>query len=457
MSGTTNLFVDVPPEDPRKLSPEARRRHFKEIYARFTAEEARRQASRCAQCGVPYCQHGCPLQNNIPDWLRLTAEGDFHTAWVLASQTNTLPEICGRICPQDRLCEGACTLEASGWRHVTIGAVERFLGDLAWEEGWILPVEAQARTGQSVGVIGGGPAGLAAVDRLLYAGYDVVVYDRHDKAGGLLTYGIPSFKLEKDVIGRRVERLAQSGARFVLNAEVGTAPAFADLQARHDALLIATGVYRARQLELPGSELGGIAPALDFLIAANRQNLGYTLDAATLALRTATDRDVVVIGGGDTAMDCVRTAVRQKARSVTCLYRKQRADMPGSAREIAHAEEEGVRFLWRSQPSRYLGAKGHIAAVEVAGADAPVKADLVIEAIGFEAEDLPVLFGQPELKIRRNGTLDVAPGTGRTSLPGVFAAGDIVRGASLAVWAVRQGQDAAAAIHAYLSRMRQAA
>lgn len=454
MSENTNLFPSIPFEGPIKQSPELRRANFKELYERFTAQEARRQASRCAQCGIPYCQHGCPLQNNIPDWLRLTAEGDYYTAWVLASQTNSLPEICGRICPQDRLCEGACTLEASGWEHVTIGAVERFLGDMAWEEGWILPISDADPNGLSVAIIGSGPAGLAAADRLLQLGYQVTIYDRHDRAGGLLSYGIPSFKLEKDVVARRTERLVESGAKFQLNSDIGHTLPFETLRQSHDAVLIATGVYRARQLQIPGAGLSGILPALDFLIAANQANLGYTIDADTLARRSATGRNVVVIGGGDTAMDCVRTAIRQGARQVTCVYRKQRTDMPGSEREIINAEEEGVRFEWSCEPIAFTGEAGHLIGLEVAEARRPgsrqIEADLVIEAIGFEPEDFPRLFQCPDLKIRSNGTLEVKRGTYETSLPGVFAAGDIVRGASLAVWAVREGQDAAAAIHRHL-------
>jgi glutamate synthase (NADPH/NADH) small chain len=462
-------FVTVPHVAPSKADARDRVQDFAEIYARFTDPAATGQASRCAQCGVPFCQSACPLENNIPDWLRLAAEGRAEEAWAQAEATSAMPEICGRVCPQDRLCEGACTLERSGWDTVTIGSVERWLGDMAFENGWVTLVRPRAERGQSVGIIGAGPAGLAAADRLRSAGYAVTVYDRHDRAGGLLTYGIPGFKLEKHVVARRVDRLVEGGVTFRLGVEIGRDLSFEDLRAAHDAVLVATGVYQARRLTAPGCGSQGVVAALDYLIASNRKGFGDAVPAFDSGALDAAGKRVVVIGGGDTAMDCVRTAVRQGATSVTCLYRRDRANMPGSAREVGNAEEEGVRFEWLAAPRAILGgadgvtgvraarmalasqdADGRWTVEEIAGGDFEVPADLVIEALGFEPEDLPALFETPDLAVTEWGTVRTARRTRATTLEGVFAAGDIVRGASLVVWAVRDGQDAAAEIDAWL-------
>ena len=470
MVDATNRFVLTRRASPAKAEARARIAGFGEIYADFKPAEAKTQASRCSQCGIPFCQSGCPLQNNIPDWLRLTAEGRLKEAWEVSSQTSSLPEICGRICPQDRLCEGSCVLEQSGWENVTIGAVERYLSDLAFEEGWIAPIVPEQEREDSVGIIGSGPAGLAAADRLRALGYQVTVYEASDRAGGLLTYGIPGFKLEKPVVMRRVDRLAQSGVRFVLNTRIGTDLSFAELRARHGAILIATGVYLARRLSQPGCGSKGVVAALDYLTASNRASFGDVVPELQNGDLNALGKDVVVIGGGDTAMDCVRTAVRQGAKSVTCLYRRDRANMPGSARETQNAEEEGVRFEWLAAPKAILGDAGHVEGVrasrmrltapdlkgrrgieEVPGAEFELPAQMVIEALGFEPENLPVLFSQPGLDVTRHGTLSVDEGL-MTSLPGVFAAGDIVRGASLVVWGIKDGQDVAEHIHSYLDR-----
>jgi glutamate synthase (NADPH/NADH) small chain len=410
----------------------------------------------------------CPLHNNIPDWLKLTAEGRLEEAYELSEATNNMPEICGRICPQDRLCEGNCVIEQSGHGTVTIGSVEKYLSDTAWERGWVAPLRAGRDRSESVGIVGAGPAGLAAAEELRRRGYAVTVYDRHDRAGGLLIYGIPNFKLEKEVVERRVARLAEGGIAFRLNFEVGRDATLDDLRARHDAVLVATGVYKARELEGPGTGLNGIVPALDYLIASNRKGLGDEVPDFESGMLNAAGKEVVVIGGGDTAMDCVRTAVRQGAKSVSCLYRRDRENMPGSLREVTHAEEEGVTFVWLSAPKGFVGplnasavkavrmrlgladASGRRAPEEVSGSEFTLSAQLVIKALGFDPEDLPEAFGAKELRVSRWGTVRISYRTMMTSLDGVFAAGDIVRGASLVVWAIRDGREAAGAIHHYL-------
>lgn len=470
MANETMLrFTQLGQAYPDKRAAEARAQDFLEIARPYIIAKAEEQSSRCSQCGVPFCQVHCPLHNHIPDWLRLTAEGRLEEAYELSNSTSTMPEICGRICPQDRLCEGNCVIEQSGHGAVTIGSVEKFITDTAWEQGWVRPIEVLAdRSGQSVGIIGAGPAGLTAAELLRVKGYDVHVYDRHDRAGGLLTYGIPGFKLEKEVVGRRVERLAEGGIHFHHEFEVGRDASLAELRRRHDALLIATGVYRARDIAAPGVALGGIVPALAYLTASNRKGFGDPVPAFDDGTLNAVGKRVVVIGGGDTAMDCVRTAVRQGAASVTCLYRRDRANMPGSRTEVRHAEEEGVRFEWLSAPAAFEGegtasgvrahrmrlgaadASGRRAPEVDPGADFRLDADLVIMALGFDPEELPAMFGAPDLGVTRWGTLRVDHKTMATSLDGVFAAGDIVRGASLVVWAIRDGRDVAQTMHQYL-------
>ncbi len=461
-------FVTVGREMPDKRPPSLRAKDFGEIYGEYARAKAEEQAGRCSQCGVPYCQSHCPLHNNIPDWLRMTAEGRLQEAYDLSQATNTFPEICGRICPQDRLCEGNCVIETSGHGTVTIGSVEKYITDMAWEEGWVQPIRPHAERAESVGIIGAGPGGLAAADRLRRAGVQVTVYDRYDRAGGLMTYGIPGFKLEKPVVMRRIEQLEAGGVQFVLNCNVGADIAFDAIRGRHDAVLIATGVYKARDLAAPGRGAQGIVPALDFLTASNRKGFGDDVAAFDDGTMDAKGKRVVVIGGGDTAMDCVRTAVRQGALSVKCLYRRDRANMPGSQRETANAEEEGVEFVWLSAPKGFTGgtvvdgvivqrmrlgqpdATGRQAPEVIENADYVEPADLVIMALGFEPEDQPALWGVPELKVTRWGTIRADFGTHATSLPGVYAVGDIVRGASLVVWAIRDGREAADAMLAWM-------
>ena len=459
MADTMLKFTARAQAYPDKRLPAERADDFREIAERYAVPTAEDQAGRCSQCGVPYCSVHCPLHNHIPDWLRLTAEGRLREAYELSNATSTMPEICGRICPQDRLCEGNCVIEFTGHGAVTIGSIEKFITDTAWEEGWVEPLVPGPARGQSVGVIGAGPAGLTAAEYLRAHGYEVHVYDRHDRAGGLLTYGIPGFKLEKPVVMRRVERLKAGGIVFHEGHEVGRDATIDDLRARHDALLIATGVYRARQVEVPGSD--GAVAALAELTASRRRGFGAAVDAPGL---DAAGKHVIVIGGGDTAMDCVRTAVRQDAASVKCLYRRDRANMPGSRREVANAEEEGVDFVWLSAPAAFeeAGVRAHrmrLGAADASGRRAPevdpgsgeiYPADLVIKALGFDAEDLPALWNAPDLGISRWGTVLVDGKTLMTSLDGVFAAGDIVRGASLVVWAIRDGRDVAASMHKWL-------
>ncbi len=463
-------FVTVGRDMPEKRGAEVRREDFNEIYSEFAAAKAEEQASRCSQCGVPYCQAHCPLHNNIPDWLRMTASGRLQEAYEISQATNTFPEICGRICPQDRLCEGNCVIEQSGHGTVTIGSVEKYITDTAWEKGWVKPIVPAAERSESVGIIGAGPAGLAAADVLRRQGVQVTVYDRYDRAGGLLTYGIPGFKLEKDVVMRRIAQLEEAGVEFVMNCNVGEDLTFDAIRGKHDAILISTGVYKTRDLVAPGSDASGIVRAIDYLTASNRKNFGDDVPEYDSGELNAEGKKVVVIGGGDTAMDCVRTAIRQGATSVKCLYRRDRANMPGSQRETQNAEEEGVEFVWLAAPKGFEGdaavtgvevqkmrlgapdASGRQMPEVIEGADYVEPADLVIKALGFEPEDLPKLWGVDGLDVTRWGTVKADFGTGQTSLDGVYAAGDIVRGASLVVWAIRDGRDCAQSILSYLNQ-----
>jgi len=468
MPRQTLKFVSIAQAMPDKRPALERARDFHEIYQAFIEEKAAEQAGRCSQCGVPFCQTHCPLHNNIPDWLQLAAEGRWQEAYEVSSATNTMPEICGRICPQDRLCEGGCVIEQAGHGTVTIGAVEKHITDLAWDKGWVAPIRPPQERKESVGIIGAGPAGLAAADRLRGYGYQVTVYDRYDRIGGLLIYGIPNFKLDKLVVKRRAERLIKSNVTFRLDFEVGRDASLAEIREAHDAVVIATGTYKGRELKAPGVGLGNIVMALPYLITANRSGLGDDLPEEQRARYDAACKRVVVIGGGDTAMDCVRTAVRQGATSVVCLYRRDRENMPGSAREVYNAEEEGVQFDWLQAPESFLGddavtgVRAHamrLGAPDETGRQRPepvpettrsLDADLVILALGFDAEDLPLAFDSPDLETTGWGTIKLDHRRMMTSLDGVFAAGDIVRGASLVVWAARDGQDCASAIHRYI-------
>jgi glutamate synthase (NADPH/NADH) small chain len=461
-------FVDLNQETPAKRETGKRKKDFNEIYNEFINDKAKEQSSRCSQCGVPFCQIHCPLSNNIPDWLKLTAEGRLKEAYELSQSTNNMPEVCGRICPQDRLCEGNCVIEQSGHGTVTIGSIEKYITDTAWEKNWVKPTSVTNEIKQSIGIIGAGPAGLACADELRKKGYQVTVYDRYDRSGGLLIYGIPNFKLEKFVVERRTKLLKQSGIKFIQNFEVGRDKNLNELKKDHDAILIATGVYKPREIEIPGSNLENIFPAMDFLTASNRKGLGDKVELFDNGTLNAQNKDVVVIGGGDTAMDCVRTATRQKAKSVKCLYRRDRENMPGSAREVANAIEEGVKFIWLSGPKKFIGSKRVeevqvnkmiLGATDSTGRKKPeieentefnIKADIVIKSLGFDPENIPELFSSKELLVSRWGTIKIDLNTMQTNIDGVFAAGDIVRGASLVVWAIKDGRDSAEQIQKYL-------
>ena len=463
-------FVDIDKENPSKREVVSRKEDFNEIYKEFINAKAKEQSSRCSQCGVPFCQVHCPLGNNIPDWLKLTAEGRLLEAYELSQSTNNMPEVCGRICPQDRLCEGNCVIEQSGHGTVTIGSIEKYITENAWEKGWIKPIKIKNEKKQSIGIVGAGPAGLAAAEELRKLGYKVSIYDRYDRPGGLLIYGIPNFKLEKYVVERRTKLLRESGIKFIQNFEVGRDQTLDQLRKKHDAILIATGVYKARQIEIPGNNLKNIFPAMEFLTASNKKGLGDKVSLFDDGTLNAEGKDVVVIGGGDTAMDCVRTAVRQNAKSVKCLYRRDKVNMPGSAREVANAEEEGVEFVWLSSPKEFLGEnkiekiivdKIKLGKPDESGRRKPdiqensefdIKTDMVIKSLGFDPENLPKLFNSAELQITKWGTLKTNFDTMETNLSGVFAAGDIIRGASLVVWAIKDGRDAATSIKKFLEK-----
>ena len=463
-------FIDLDKQTPNKRNIDQRKEDFKEIYDEFLNQKAKEQSSRCSQCGVPFCQIHCPLSNNIPDWLKLAAEGRLEEANELAHSTNNMPEVCGRICPQDRLCEGNCVIEQSGHGTVTIGSIEKYITEHAWEKNWIKPIKVLKELNQSIAIIGAGPAGLACAEELRKLGYQITVYDRYDRSGGLLIYGIPNFKLEKFVVQRRIEMLKAGGIKFKNNFEIGKNISLEELRKKHDSILIATGVYKPREIEISGNRLKNIFPAMDFLVASNRKGLGDKVKDFDSGLLNAQNKNVVVIGGGDTAMDCVRTVVRQNAKSVKCLYRRDKENMPGSAREVMNAEEEGVEFVWLSNPKKFIGdskisavivekikltnadSSGRKKPEPIPNSEYEIKADMIIKALGFDPEDLPKLFDSKDLLVSKLGTIKINQTTMETNLEGIFAAGDIVRGASLVVWAIKDGRDAAISINKYLQK-----
>ncbi len=460
-------FLEVPRQDPPKAPPQERIHHFRELYGQFDPPTAAVQAARCLHCGNPYCEWKCPVHNYIPNWLRLVREGLIEEAAELSHRTNSLPEICGRVCPQDRLCEGACTLN-DGFGAVTIGAIEKFITAEALKRGWRPDLSHVRPTGKRVAVVGAGPAGLACADVLVRHGVEPVVYDRYEEIGGLLTFGIPEFKLEKEVVRTRRRLMEEMGVRFVLNTEVGRDVPFERLLEEYDAVFLGTGAYTPMRGGFPGEDLPGVYKALDYLIANIRHRLGLLKDPrAFIDMR---GQRVVVLGGGDTAMDCNRTAIRQGAASVVCAYRRDEANMPGSRREVAHAKEEGVRFLWNRQPVEILGdgrvegvkvvttelgppdARGRRVPRPIPGSEEVIPADRVIIAFGFRPSPAPWLrdFG---IETDERGRIQAHPAGEhkfQTTNPKVFAGGDAVRGSSLVVLAVFEGRNAAEGILDYL-------
>lgn len=462
-------FIDRDRAEPHKHSTEARRHEFREIYDPFQQAEGEAQAERCIACGNPYCQWKCPVHNYIPDWLKLAGEGRIIEAAELAHQTNSLPEICGRICPQDRLCEGACTLNTE-YGAVTIGAIERHITDTAFAEGWRPDLSNVVQTGFKVAVIGAGPAGLSCADVLARNGIKAIVYDKHPEIGGLLSFGIPEFKLEQKVIKTRRRILEGMGIQFVLGAHIGRDISFNDLLENHDAVFLGLGTYTAMKGGMAGEDSAGVYRALDYLIGNTKSLLN--MPAGEHAFTNLKDQRVVVLGGGDTAMDCVRTAVRQGASEVHCLYRRDRENMPGSQREVDNAVEEGVQFRFNVQALEIVEEQGKATAVSVVetrlglpdesgrqrpepieGSERNIEADAVIVAYGFQASP-ENWFGEFGIETNDWGLVKASEEgefAFQTSNPKIFAAGDMVRGADLVVTAVADARKAAEAIARYLA------
>ncbi|HRQ63469.1 MAG TPA: FAD-dependent oxidoreductase [Xanthomonadaceae bacterium] len=463
MSKKPFQFLDIPRRMPREVPVAVRVLDWQEIYGDFNIGAPAEQAARCLDCGNPYCEWKCPVFNLIPDWLKLVEEGRLIEAVELSHQTNPLPEICGRVCPQDRLCEGACTLN-DGFGAVTIGAIERWITDEAWKQGWRPDLSNVVATGRRVAVVGAGPAGLACADVLARHGIEATVFDRHPEIGGLLTFGIPPFKLEKAIVARRREILEGMGVKFRLGIEIGRDVAFDSLLSDYDAVFLGLGTYRYVDGKLPGQDLPGVHWALPYLIGSDRHVMGLE---ETPPVDFA-GRRVVVLGGGDTGMDCNRTAVRQGALTVTCAYRRDEANMPGSSREVKNARDEGVTFLFNRQPLAILG-KDKVEAVRLAttrlgapgpdgrraleavpGSEEDVPADAVIMAFGFRP-DPPAWLREAGVDLHLDGRVKVDPRTFVTSNPRIHAGGDMVRGADLVVTAVYEGREAARAIAARLA------
>jgi glutamate synthase (NADPH/NADH) small chain len=463
----TLQFLDIPRRSPDKAEIGERKAHFREIYGQYSASAAAEQAGRCLACGNPYCEWKCPVHNYIPEWLKLIDEGKLFQAAELSHQTNSLPEICGRICPQDRLCEGACTLN-DGFGAVSIGAIEKYITDVALEKGWRPDLSAVTVTDKQVAVVGAGPAGLAAADVLIRNGVKPVVFDRYPQIGGLLTFGIPAFKLEKSVVEKRRAIMEEMGVEFRLGIEVGADISFDELVRDFDAVFLGLGTYKEVGGGFPGENLPQVHAALPYLVG----NIRHLLDMACedTPLLDMAGKRVVVLGGGDTGMDCVRTALRQGAASVTCVYRRDRENMPGSRREVDNAEEEGVQFLWQRQPLEILGAdcvtgvrlartglgrpdaQGRQSVSVIPGDEETLDCDEVIVAFGFRPSP-PGWLEQAGVKLQDGGRVMVSADARtpfQTSRPGVFAGGDMVRGSDLVVTAVFEGREAARGILAYL-------
>ena len=461
-------FLDVGRQDPDKKPITERRTQYVEIYKPFQPEQASNQAHRCLACGNPYCEWKCPVHNFIPNWLKLVSEGNIKEAAELSHQTNTLPEVCGRVCPQDRLCEGACTLN-DGFGAVTIGSVEKYITDTAFAMGWRPDMSKVVWTDKKVAIIGAGPAGLGCADILARNGVKAVVFDRYPEIGGLLTFGIPEFKLEKEVMTRRREVFEGMGIEFRLNTEVGSDVSMDEILNEYDAVFLGMGTYTYMKGGFPGEELEGVYDALPFLISNVNRNLGFEQDAADFI--NMKGKRVVILGGGDTAMDCNRTSVRQGAKSVTCAYRRDEENMPGSRREVANAREEGVKFLFNRQPIEVVGENGKVTGIKVVetqmgepdengrrraepvpGSETILETDAVIVAFGFRPSPAP-WFEDLGIKTDDGGRV-LAPESGpyafQTTNEKIFAGGDMVRGSDLVVTAIWEGRNAAEGILDYL-------
>ena len=461
-------FLEIARHDPAKKPAEVRIKEFKEIYGQFEPKTAGAQAARCLGCGNPYCEWKCPVHNFIPNWLKLVSEGNVIAAAEMSHRTNSLPEICGRVCPQDRLCEGACTLN-DGFGAVTIGSIEKYIFEEAVKQGWRPDMSGVVATGKRVAIIGAGPAGLGCADILARNGVKPVVFDRYAEIGGLLTFGIPEFKLEKKVVKFRRQIMEDMGVEFRLNTDIGKDVAFQSLLDEYDAVFLGMGTYSYMKGGFPGEKLPGVHEALPYLIANVNRHLGLEKQASDFV--DMKDQRVVVLGGGDTAMDCNRTSIRQGAKSVVCAYRRDEANMPGSKREVTNAKEEGVQFLWNRQPVEIVGkdkvegvkvertelgppdARGRRSPQVVPGSQEIIPADRVIIAFGFRPSPAP-WFAQFGIGIDEGGRVK-APAAAKfkfqTSNPKVFAGGDMVRGSDLVVTAVFEGREAAEGILDYLA------
>ncbi len=460
-------FLDVKREDPEKKPIARRKSSFAEIYEPYQQPDAAAQSHRCLGCGNPYCEWKCPVHNYIPNWLKLVEEGNIIEAAELCHQTNTLPEVCGRVCPQDRLCEEACTLN-DGFGAVTIGNVEKYITDTALAMGWKPTVESVQATGKKVAIIGAGPAGLGCADILIRNGVKPVVFDRYPEIGGLLTFGIPEFKLEKSVMIKRREMFVETGIEFRLNVDVGKDIPFQSLLEEYDAVFLGMGTYTTMRGGFPGEDMPGVVDALPYLVANVNHNQGWP--QADYDYVSVKGQQVVVLGGGDTAMDCNRTAIRQGARRVTCVYRRDEANMPGSRREVANSREEGVKFLFNRQPVEIVGdgrvtgvkvvetrlgepdEKGRQRPQPVAGSEQIIPADVVLVAFGFQPSPAP-WFADHGIELNSWGGV-IAPEKQhfpfQTSNAKVFAGGDMVRGSDLVVTAIWEGRQAAEGILDYL-------